>query len=120
KKIYISDICWKSKPLGPGWSWDDYNDSYMTERNALPAYGNTIRWVQERMSNNLGSADSSASVYSDPEIHWKVKFLPDTANSGFSVTRDRDQNVFNITEGWEKHKATETPFVVNGIQAALE
>lgn len=120
KKIYISGAGWKGKPLGPGWSWDDYNEAYMTERNALPVYGNTILWVQERMSNSLGSADSSVSVYSDPEISWKVKFAPDTANSGFSVTRDQDQNIFNVTEGREKYKTTETPFVVNGIQSALE
>ncbi|HRE50919.1 MAG TPA: D-alanyl-D-alanine carboxypeptidase/D-alanyl-D-alanine-endopeptidase [Flavitalea sp.] len=120
KKIYISDAGWKNKPFGPGWAWDDYNDAYMTEKNALPVYGNTIRWVQERMSNTPGGADSSVSVYSDPEIYWKVKFMPDTADKGFSVMRDRDQNIFSITQGREKYKMAETPFVVNGIQSALE
>ncbi len=27
---------------GPGWSWDDYNDSYVYERSAFPLYGNRL------------------------------------------------------------------------------
>jgi D-alanyl-D-alanine carboxypeptidase/D-alanyl-D-alanine-endopeptidase (penicillin-binding protein 4) len=27
---------------GPGWSWDDYNDSYVYERSALPLFGNRL------------------------------------------------------------------------------
>jgi D-alanyl-D-alanine carboxypeptidase/D-alanyl-D-alanine-endopeptidase (penicillin-binding protein 4) len=30
--------------FGNGWSWDDYNYSYMSERNDLPLYGNMMRW----------------------------------------------------------------------------
>ncbi|TXF89561.1 hypothetical protein FUA23_10175 [Neolewinella aurantiaca] len=27
---------------GPGWSWDDYNDSYVYERSSLPLFGNRL------------------------------------------------------------------------------
>ena len=31
---------WEARPLGRGWSWDDYNSDYMAERIAFPVYGN--------------------------------------------------------------------------------
>jgi len=113
KKIYIMDLQWKEEPLGAGWSWDDYNDSYMAERSPLPVYGNMIKWTQE---NN--GIDPSV-VYSSPEVNWQVDF--DTAqSSNFFVQRSVAENHYTITEGKEKLKEQEVPFVTNGISAALE
>jgi len=113
KKIYIADLLWKEHPLGSGWSWDDYNDSYMAERSPMPVYGNIIKWTQE---NN--GIDPSV-VYSTPEVNWQVDF--DTAqSSNFFVRRSVAENHYTITEGKEKLKEQEVPFVTNGISAALE
>ena len=113
KKIYITDLLWKDHPLGSGWSWDDYNDSYMAERSPMPVYGNVIKWTQE---NN--GIDPSV-VYSTPEVNWQVDF--DTAqSSNFFVQRSVAENHYTITEGKEKLKEQEVPFVTNGISAALE
>ena len=113
KKIYITDLLWKEHPLGSGWSWDDYNDSYMAERSPMPVYGNIIKWTQE---NN--GIDPSV-VYSTPEVNWQVDF--DTAqSSNFFVQRSVAENHYTITEGKEKLKEQEVPFVTNGISAALE
>jgi len=35
KKIYAVDPSWKEEALGSGWSWNDYNDSYMAERSPM-------------------------------------------------------------------------------------
>ena len=113
KKIYITDLLWKDHPLGSGWSWGDYNDSYMAERSPMPVYGNIIKWTQE---NN--GIDPSV-VYSTPEVNWQVDF--DTAqSSNFFVQRSVAENHYTITEGKEKLKEQEVPFVTNGISAALE
>jgi len=113
KKIYVWDLQWKEEPLGAGWSWDDYNDSYMAERSPLPVYGNIIKWTQE---NN--GIDPSV-VYSSPEVNWQVDF--DTAqSSNFFVKRSVAENHYTITEGKEKLKEQEVPFVTHGIGAALE
>ena len=113
KKIYITDLLWKDHPLGSGWSWDDYNDSYMAERSPMPVYGNIIKWTQE---NN--GIDPSV-IYSTPEVNWQVDF--DTAQaSNFFVQRSVAENHYTITEGKEKLKEQEVPFVTNGISAALE
>lgn len=121
KHIYITDANWKEEALGVGWSWNDYNDDYMAERSALPVYGNVIHWVQE-MNENATSTEGvpdQASIYSIPEINWKVRFAGVTRKA-FFVQRNRDDNFFLITQGTEKKKQQDVPFVTHGIQSALE
>ena len=120
KKIYISNSNWKAKELGRGWSWDDFSDEYMVERSAFPVYGNTLKWVQEKLRSNDISSEESFSIYSDPEVNWKVKFETDSGRGVFKVTRDRFQNIFYVMQGNEPKKEVVVPFVVNGLSSALE
>lgn len=120
KKIFIIDSNWKEKELGKGWSWDDFSDEYMVERNSFPIYGNTLKWVQEKLKGNIAGVEESFSVYSDPEVNWKVKFETDSGFKKFKVTRDRLSNVFNVAQGSEPYKETIVPFIVNGLSSSLE
>ena len=123
KHVYISDGNWKDESLGSGWSWNDYNDNYMAERSALPVYGNMVHWVQEMSDSGVSNAaqeDQTPSIYSIPEINWKVRFNPGITRKAFFVQRNRDENFFLITEGKEKKKEQDVPFVTHGIQSALE
>jgi D-alanyl-D-alanine carboxypeptidase/D-alanyl-D-alanine-endopeptidase (penicillin-binding protein 4) len=122
KPVYITDTNWKDEPLGAGWSWNDYNDNYMAERSALPAYGNTIRWVQEISSNTTSNTtmQETPTIYSIPEVNWKVRFNTGVTRRGFFVQRNRDDNFFLVTEGTEKKKEQEVPYVTHGIASALE
>jgi D-alanyl-D-alanine carboxypeptidase/D-alanyl-D-alanine-endopeptidase (penicillin-binding protein 4) len=113
KKIYATDINWDEDALGSGWSWNDYNEAYLAERSPMPIYGNVIKWVQEKES------DDPAVIYSIPEVNWQVNF--DTARSkNFSVVRDISENIYAIRESSEKKKELEVPFVTHGIKAAIE
>lgn len=40
KKLFLVDVPLYTTPLGPGWSWDDYNFAYSAERSAFPISGN--------------------------------------------------------------------------------
>lgn len=120
KKVYITDLNWKDKELGRGWSWEDYSYDYMVERSALPVYGNTIRWVQQKLVTMPGSIGESVSVYSDPEVNWKVRFELDSLKDEFTVDRERSVNEFIITQGPEAFAEVEVPFIVNGIASALQ
>lgn len=123
RPIFIDNTVWKSEALGSGWSWDDYNDYYMVERSSLPVYGNVIHWIQEReepAKYDSSQPDVSVSIYSSPEVNWKVRFNPDDNAKKFYVQRQKDENVFTITEGKELKKDQELPFVTHGIQSALE
>jgi D-alanyl-D-alanine carboxypeptidase/D-alanyl-D-alanine-endopeptidase (penicillin-binding protein 4) len=122
KPVYITDGNWKETALGAGWSWNDYNDNYMAERSAMPVYGNMIHWVQEISEgvSNEAQEDQTPSIYSIPEINWKVRFNAGITRKAFFVQRNRDENVFMITEGKEKKKEQDVPFITHGIQSALE
>jgi D-alanyl-D-alanine carboxypeptidase/D-alanyl-D-alanine-endopeptidase (penicillin-binding protein 4) len=80
-----------------------------------------VHWVQE-MNENATSSEGvpdQASIYSTPEINWKVRFAGITRKA-FFVQRNRDENVFLITQGTEKKKEQDVPFVTHGIQSAIE
>ncbi|WP_209138081.1 MULTISPECIES: D-alanyl-D-alanine carboxypeptidase/D-alanyl-D-alanine endopeptidase [Niastella] len=122
KHLYITDVNWKEEALGAGWSWNDYNDSYMAERSVLPVYGNMIHWVQEIAEgvSNENQEDQTPSIYSIPEINWKVRFNAGITRKAFFVQRNQADNVFMISEGKEKKKEQDVPFVTHGLQSAIE
>jgi len=122
KNIFITDNNWDEHPLGAGWSWDDYNDDYMAERSALPVYGNTIKFVQTQTQEKMEElADKpQTTIYTTPEINWKLNFNSDTARGSFFVKRNTGENIFTITEGKEKYRELSVPFVTNGLSSALE
>jgi len=123
KKLYITDKNWRDNPLGFGWSWDDYNSDYMAERSALPVFGNVIRWTQERdttQKNIGGEFNNPVSIYSIPELNWKVRFSTEPNNSMFYVRRKKEENEFMISEGKEQKKTQDVPFITNGVQSAIE
>jgi D-alanyl-D-alanine carboxypeptidase/D-alanyl-D-alanine-endopeptidase (penicillin-binding protein 4) len=41
--LYLSNKNWRDAALGSGWSWNDYNSSYMAERSSFPVYGNIVK-----------------------------------------------------------------------------
>ncbi len=122
KKIFITNANWKEDALGAGWSWDDYNFDYMAERSALPVYGNVIKFVQAQTEEPSFAPvnNTETSIYTIPEINFKLNFNPDTSSKTFFVERKRDDNIFTVTQGREKYKEQVVPFSVKGIQSALE
>jgi len=120
KNIYVLDANWDDKPWGSGWSWDDYNDDYMPERNALPVYGNFIRWVQEVQPPREPGGPTSISVYSIPEVNWKVRFSADTSSHLFHVQRKLEENIFEVTQGVDDHRMQDVPFITHTLASAVE
>lgn len=122
-KIYMSPLGWNELPLGPGWSWDDYSESYMPERSAFPVYGNIIRWYQVKSTRENPPTPSDTTdtfIYSDPELDGEVNFGKPSADQKFAVERKRDQNAFVIHEGMQRNAEVEVPFITNGILTALD
>lgn len=118
RPLVITSGTWKDAALGFGWTWDDYNSSYMAERSPLPAYGNVIRFVQTQTINDGGQEE--AIIFTEPDINWKINFNPDPATKTFSVRRQRGENIFRVTTGIEKLREQEVPFVTNGLLSAVE
>lgn len=114
KPLAMSESNWKDAALGFGWSWDDYNSSYMAERSPFPIYGNLIRFVQTR-----DSGEAEPFILTEPDINWKLNFNPE-AGKAFSVRRQRGENVFRVTTGRETYRELEIPFITNGLSSAIE
>ena len=117
KKIYTTDIKWKSGALGSGWSWNDYNESYMAERSPMPVYGNLLKWVQEKVNNN---GMEPFAIYSIPEINWPVNFSIDAKAKDFDVKRKIGENEYELIQGTEKYKELYVPFLTHGIKTTVE
>ena len=94
----------------------------MAERSALPVYGNVIKFIQTQTLENFAELGNKpqTTIYTEPEINWKLNFNPDTSSSRFSVLRNLTENIFTITESKEKNKTTDIPFITNGTVSALE
>lgn len=118
RPLVATSSTWRDNALGFGWTWDDYNSSYMAERSPMPAYGNVIRFVQTQSKNEEGRDEPV--IFTEPDINWKINFNPDPASRIFSVRRQRGENIFRVTTGTEKERQQEVPFVTNGLQSTIE
>lgn len=135
KTLYIKGAA-TIEPLGYGWAWDDYNSSYMAERNSFPAYGNTI-------SVSLNGFKEIYDTYTVPD--WNItpayfrNYIPDYFSLDartrilkkdsaerkklvmqFNVQRDRASNKINLLQGSTVFKSSQIPFVTNGINTAVD
>lgn len=94
QNIYLVDEVIAEKPLGAGWSWDDYAYYYMPEKNLFPIYGNILK---------LSTAHDSIVVY--PNFFENTVKVADDR----SQNREVHENVFYVS-GTNQVKDREIPF----------
>lgn len=98
--------------LGNGWSWNDYDQYYMTERSTMPIYGNLVRF-------KTGSAIAS-NEDSIPPFHIEISpgYFKDKTQignagwqkaKGINVIRSYGNNTFVILSNGSS-KNVEMPF----------
>lgn len=69
KPVSISDVYWKDNRWGEGWSWDDYMEDYMAERNVMPVYGNIAH-----ATFTYDSANNIARFVQTPDVTNSVSY----------------------------------------------
>ena len=99
-KIYLHTPNFTAKPFGQGWSWDDYDASYMPSRSAFPMYGNVVR-----VAKNAGQLSVTPSFFKD-----SVSGLQSNVYKGFSVSRQMASNQFEVQADTSKTKFEEIPY----------
>jgi serine-type D-Ala-D-Ala carboxypeptidase/endopeptidase (penicillin-binding protein 4) len=52
-RIVFKTESWQTERWGKGWAWDDYQESYMPERSALPMYGNIVSFNAKKHPDSL-------------------------------------------------------------------
>jgi len=65
KSIYIITGRYKGEKFGPGWSWDDYNESFQTEITDFPLYGNVVSCEQDSVGGLKFSPDLASLYFSE-------------------------------------------------------
>ncbi|MFT3979556.1 MAG: D-alanyl-D-alanine carboxypeptidase [Ferruginibacter sp.] len=124
---------------GKGWAWNDYPYYYMAEKSEMPMYGNIVKFynVDDSAMAALGhsrfsSYTASPRFFSDPKFWASQKFqipneiVTDYVRSGkaqpktyFNVKKELNENIFNISMGYEKIKVQEVPFSTS-IQTSIQ
>lgn len=86
--------------FGPGWAWDDYNDSYSPERSSLPIYGNLIQIKRD----SLGGLIVLPALFKDSlHVQTGAKGTPE-------VVRALAGNQLAFRQSEMKPKQWEIPF----------
>jgi len=99
-KIYLHTPSFTAKPFGQGWSWDDYDASYMPSRSAFPMYGNVVR-----VAKNAGQLSVTPSFFKD-----SISGLQSNVDKGFSVSRQMASNQFLVQPTAGNNTLEEIPY----------
>ncbi|HZF65661.1 MAG TPA: D-alanyl-D-alanine carboxypeptidase [Chitinophagaceae bacterium] len=113
--ILINTQNWADDALGAGWSWDDYNESYMTERSPMPMYGNTVRFskAQQKIADEKLPLISYPRFFEDSlRLSEDISQLADK----FAITRDRASNKFLILPSADSFATIQIPFSTNNFE----
>ena len=108
-KIYLHTPSFTAKPFGQGWSWDDYDASYMPSRSAFPMYGNVVR-----VAKNAGQLSVIPSFFKDSTIGVTA-----TMNKGFSVSRQMASNQFLVQPTAGNNTLEEIPYRTSNWTTAV-
>jgi serine-type D-Ala-D-Ala carboxypeptidase/endopeptidase (penicillin-binding protein 4) len=110
KTIRWNSTNWQSKRWGSGWSWNDYDASYMAERSPFPIYGNVIKFFLS--GDTLKSTSKNLPVqFPIPDSVFKYNKETRTVGSKmFSLDRAIDDNQFYVTPSRSLFTTGEFPF----------
>ena len=83
----------RTTPYGNGWSWNDYDATYMAPRSSMPLFGNVAEFSM--VGNTVRVANSIANAFvTNPNYRVDGK--------GFDVQRKFDDPMFTISNGNQK------------------
>ncbi len=120
--VTINDTAFKTGKYGSGWAWDEYGESYMPERNALPVAGNNISISFKKELTTIlpasGTQEYNLQVF---PILRSATFLNTARSESLSFARREKENYFTFTYPLTKTEAQlYIPFVTNGVGSAIE
>lgn len=104
---------WKDNAYGSGWSWNDYDASYMAERSLFPVYGNVVRFYGKNDGINIipGNIDLEYRDIVNTASPFSLQ------NKKYSFSRARDKNLFLWQDTNNDLKYEEIPFITSEKKA---
>lgn len=85
----------KTTGMGSGWSWDDYQETYMAERSFMPLYGNMVFFEVKNETVTAIPNLFNKGIYKSFEVS--------DGNLNFDVNRSLGKNEFAIVPGKNKN-----------------
>jgi D-alanyl-D-alanine carboxypeptidase/D-alanyl-D-alanine-endopeptidase (penicillin-binding protein 4) len=129
RSIVVRYGSWRDRRWGNGWAWNDYQESYMVERSAMPVYGNLVKFFDIDDSTRAVFGSPKKPVYRSlpkmfsQEEYWQNKqFLVDRDISfdpkkdtpvSMIAARNIDDNKFHLTFRFDRSKTQELPFATS-------
>lgn len=110
-KVLRWDITgWQEERWGTGWSWNDYNASYMTERSPFPVYGNVMKISLE--GDQVRMRPNPAALFFDTVLGYSpASGLIRIKN--FRIERDLDENHLTLKASSQNFSQVQIPMRVN-------
>ncbi|HSU27576.1 MAG TPA: D-alanyl-D-alanine carboxypeptidase [Chitinophagaceae bacterium] len=124
------DTIWKESRWGSGWSWNDYDATYMAERSVMPVYGNVmdiqLNDINQRNINDTSfPQNKGANMFRtqaplfDSMINNNTYLLSRDAllanQPRISIRRDISKNDYWFEESGQRFENTSIPFVTDNI-----
>ncbi len=134
----VLDTIWQDEKWGSGWSWNDYEASYMAERSSMPIFGNVLNIILKKVDDR--EKDSSLVRHTINAFKTQTHFFDSVINTDLDlepnvvywheetilsrdvfvrVKRKMDENKFEIANSNTKFTASEIPFVTHGNNTAI-
>ena len=132
KSIIVRFGTWQEEKWGSGWSWNDYKETYMAERSAMPMYGNIVKLlnIDDSAMSVFGTTDTAKYTtypklfsnrnYWDYSYHMNeitkkytsAELLEKSKNKafGFKTERNIESNKFFINLAFEPQKIQKLTF----------
>ncbi len=135
KYLAFMDTIWRDQRWGSGWTWSDYEASYMAERSSFPIYGNVVN-IQLNKFENRGIRQKDTLPFSlgntvklfktgnkifDSLVNKDSYLLENEykqANPKLNIGREISSNNFIVSKSSNIFSSTYIPFVVNGTSTA--
>lgn len=113
---------WQAKKYGKGWTWDEYDASYMPERSPLPIYGNLAAVKFQRFTDTNSDTIPYNSIDINPKniFDTNAVFTQDNLVRNVEFSRDPETNKLMVAFTEKAKSATASiPFITDTAQAFL-
>ena len=108
---------WRTEKYGKGWAWDDYTETYATQRSAFPIYGNLVKFYNLQDSLFINSDTTRFPIKVIPN-HFSHYIEPDSyakplLYKNFKIEKVFDENKFIIKNANKTVKTQVMPFTTD-------
>lgn len=97
ERIYISNPEKTIPVFGAGWSWDDYDQGYVSERAAFPVYGNLL-WLSTTSISPKNAGNNTIKQLPKQSLYVQPSYFADKliAATKPDYLRAKNENIFFV------------------------